>query len=189
MESISGYVLAGGKSSRFGSNKALALLAGKPMIEYSLDLLRQYSQYIYISGVKDEYKFLNIAMIEDLVNEKGPISGIYSCLKKATTQYNLILSCDMPFVSKQMIEYLLAHSKTNEATYFTNDQKDIYPFPGVYTKQCLPIIEQMLNMNNYRMKNLLDRVCSKACEIDRADQYRLTNINREEDLNDSLEFI
>lgn len=47
----------------------------------------------------------------------------------------------------------------------------------------------MLNMNNYRMKNLLDRVCSKACEIDRADQYRLTNINREEDLNDSLEFI
>ncbi|MGL5562865.1 MAG: molybdenum cofactor guanylyltransferase, partial [Tannerellaceae bacterium] len=50
MESMSGYVLAGGKSSRFGSNKALALLAGKPMIEYSLDLLRQYSQYIYISG-------------------------------------------------------------------------------------------------------------------------------------------
>lgn len=189
MVSISGYVLAGGKSSRFGSNKALALLDGKPMIEYSLDLLRLYSQHIYISGVKDEYKSLNISMIEDLVNEKGPIGGIYSCLKNTTTQYNLILSCDMPFVSKQMIEYLLARTITNDAIYFTNDKKNIYPFPGVYSKQCLPIIEQMLQMNNYRMKSLLDSVYSKTCEIDSIDQYRLTNINRKEDLNDSLEFI
>ena len=189
MKTISGYVIAGGKSSRFGSNKALALLGKKSMIEYSLDLLYQYTHDIYISGRREEYKSLNISMIEDIVSQKGPIGGIYSCLIKSQTEYNLILSCDMPFVSTQMIECLLRHAEANDVTYFKNNKNEIYPFPGIYTTKCLSVIEQMLQANNYRMKYLLDNVSSNSCEVPTQDEYRLINIHRQEDLNDSLAFI
>ena len=90
-------ILAGGKSSRMGSDKGLVLLNGKPMISYIIEILKKMQIPIIIISNNENYKQFGLPVFADIIKEKGPLGGIYTGLKNSKTESNIIVSCDVPF--------------------------------------------------------------------------------------------
>lgn len=98
---ITGIFLAGGKSSRMGTDKGFLKLNDKTFIEYSLAAMKPLVSQIMIVSNNTDYDKFNLKRVEDFINDAGPLAGLYSGLKAAKTEFNLVLSCDVPLVSKK----------------------------------------------------------------------------------------
>lgn len=179
-----GFVLAGGNSTRFGSNKALACIENKSFIELSIQLLEAFCDKIAISGNKKEYAPLSLKLISDEIDHIGPLGGLYSCLKYSDTEYNLFLTCDMPFLTTNTIETLLKDSSDCSVKIYSENQFFSHPFPGIYSKSLLPIIEELIKENDYKLKSLFRRASVKYIPISDSMLMQFRNINYNHQLND-----
>src|SRR5579862_8087270 len=107
MESVAAFILAGGQSSRMGSDKAFLELAGKPLIVRALELAHEVVTDVRIVG--DAKKFGRYApVVEDVYSNRGPLGGIHAALAQSEKECNLMLAVDLPFVPAQFLKYLLA---------------------------------------------------------------------------------
>jgi molybdopterin-guanine dinucleotide biosynthesis protein A len=99
-------ILAGGKSTRMGTDKAFVELEGRTLLARSLELTRSVSAAVRIVGSRE--KFAPFApVVEDVFRDCGPLGGIHAALRASQTEINLILAVDMPFVSRAFLEYLI----------------------------------------------------------------------------------
>jgi molybdenum cofactor guanylyltransferase len=114
MQRVTGFVLAGGKSTRMGQDKATMLLAGTTLLERALAILRQVTPEVVIVGSPEKYAELGHA-IADLYPDHGPLGGIHTALTHTTTEFNLILAVDMPKVSAALLRFLLAEASASAA--------------------------------------------------------------------------
>lgn len=104
---ICGYVLAGGRSSRMGRDKALIELGGKPLIEHAVTKLRQICAEVRIlAGVEGEHA--GLAQYAPLVHDPhpgcGPVGGFEAALKQSGFEWNLFLPVDMPFLPSALLD-------------------------------------------------------------------------------------
>ena len=104
---ITGVILAGGKSSRMGTDKGLLELNGKPLIQYAIDTLKSIGLEIIIISNNSDYEQFGFPVYPDIIPDKGPIGGVYTALSYSSTEKNLIVSCDTPFLSKKLLNYLI----------------------------------------------------------------------------------
>ena len=104
---ITGIILAGGKSSRMGTDKGFLVLKGKSFIQHSIDVLKPLVSEIIIVSDNPEYDAFNFKRIEDIIKDAGPIAGICSGLKASSSQYNLVLSCDIPLIKAEILQKLI----------------------------------------------------------------------------------
>jgi molybdopterin-guanine dinucleotide biosynthesis protein A len=112
MDPVTGFVLAGGKSTRMGTDKALLELAGRPLIERMLELAGSACREVYVVG--DPSKFSPWApVIHDLYAGQGPLAGIHAALVNSETNLNLILGVDLPFLEPGFLRYLISQSRTS----------------------------------------------------------------------------
>jgi molybdenum cofactor guanylyltransferase len=140
---ITGIILCGGKSSRMQTNKALLKLGEKTIIENIVDEMRKVFDAVIISAnVCNEFSFLNLPMIKDSFTDRGPLSGIYSALQYSNTQKNFITTCDLPFISSEMIEYLIKTDSEKDIIIPVINSRPERLF-GVYKKSVLNIIEEI----------------------------------------------
>jgi len=107
---VTGIILAGGKSSRMGAEKGLQELCAKPLIHYAIEVLSGLCNTIIISSSSEAYKSLGHKVVADVIPGIGPMGGIYSALQQSKTEENLVLSCDLPFVSQELMSYILEYS-------------------------------------------------------------------------------
>jgi molybdenum cofactor guanylyltransferase len=108
---IAGYVLAGGGSTRFGRDKALVEVGGRPMLERMVELLRRVTKEVKIVAAPNKYARFGVTMVEDQWPGEGPLGGIVTALEDAARsparpEWNLILSCDMPFLTPEWLAFL-----------------------------------------------------------------------------------
>jgi len=137
-------VLAGGRSTRMGQNKALLPLKGRPLIGHIIGVLREiFQEILIVSNQVEIYKDMRVKVIPDLVPGKGPLSGIHSGLFHSSTWYNFLVACDMPFLDQEFILYLLERSRGFEAL-IPSFRDRLQPLHAVYTKGCLPVVESFL---------------------------------------------
>jgi molybdopterin-guanine dinucleotide biosynthesis protein A len=109
------FVLAGGKSTRMGSDKALMRLGGRPLILRALELAEAVTKDVKIVG--DPEKFATFGkVVQDIYAARGPLGGIHAALRHSTTEYNLILGVDLPFVPASFLSFLVSATKSSEAT-------------------------------------------------------------------------
>ncbi|MEK7264110.1 MAG: molybdenum cofactor guanylyltransferase [Bacteroidota bacterium] len=149
-----GVILAGGKSKRMGEDKALLLMDGKPFIQYIKEIMKRiFSEVIIVAEKKKEYEFLNLHIEEDIVKNAGPLGGIYTALTFTSTQWSFIVSCDVPFITKELIEYICNFSSTSEIKIPSFNEK-LHPLCGMYSKVCLPVIATQLQQNNFKVQNI-----------------------------------
>jgi len=182
---ITGIILAGGKSSRMGSDKGLIPLNGKPMIEHVINHLKKLDIPIIIISNNPEYEKFGLPVYEDEFKDKGPVAGIYTGLLHSKTDTNIVLSCDVPFVSTELLQYLLDNSKNNRVTLPKLNGK-IHPLVGVYKTDSLPTFKEHLK-NDQRK---LIKVCNhlNSCILDLSSHPELNNealfknMNTQEDL-------
>jgi len=104
---ITGIILAGGKSSRMGQDKGLKLHDGIPFIKHIINALEPVTSNIFIITNSKEHQIFGLPCIPDIIKSQGPVGGIYTALKHTKTQQNLILSCDVPFVTSFVLENLI----------------------------------------------------------------------------------
>jgi hypothetical protein len=86
IQNITGVILAGGRSSRFGSNKALAMVDGKPLIRHVADLMSSlFAECLLVTNTPVEYRFLSLPMTSDHYRDSGPLAGIHAALLQINT--------------------------------------------------------------------------------------------------------
>ncbi len=163
---MTAVILAGGKSSRMGSNKAFLRLKGQTFIELQIELLRKLFDKIIISAnTPSEYEYLNLPIIKDLYPDKGPLAGIYTSLINSSSLYTFMLACDMPFVELGLIKHLQDFTQ-NYDVVIPKSKKGLEPLHAFYSKSCIDPIKKELDANNLRIISFFPRVNVKIVELD-----------------------
>jgi len=187
--SIVGVILAGGQSSRFGSNKALACLYNKPLIEHVADTLRNlFSSCLLVTHSPETYAFLDLPMSGDIFPDAGPLGGIHSALHRITESRAFIVGCDMPMLNPGLIRFLCGLSLTENCDivlpWLQNGAEPLY---AVYHKNALPVIEKNLRRNDRQIVKAMAEL--KVRKVSQAeiltvvpDLNTFQNVNRPDDL-------
>lgn len=169
-------LLAGGQSSRMGTNKALLPIAGqKNIVRIIEELSLVFPPPILITNQPEDYKELRLRlpMIGDKYPGKGPLAGLHAGLQASPFEENLLVACDMPFASSQLGQFLCSQMEGYDAVVPLLHGKH-HPLFAVYRKSMLPIVKDCLKRDQLRMFDFLERI--RVNEID------VENISLELDL-------
>lgn len=151
-----GIILAGGKSSRMGTNKAFLKINQQPNIErVTAELKKLVADIVLVSNQPDAYQYLHLNTVTDEFPGQGPLAGIHAGLKASVYEQNLVVACDMPFISVEVATILLGLAKDYDAVIPVINGKQ-QPLFAVYHKGILQEIEKCIERNNLRMKHLLE---------------------------------
>ena len=104
---LSGCLIAGGESSRMGSDKGLVFYRGVPMAQHSIGILNEFCDEVIISANNPEYNVFGFPVYSDTFYNSGPLSGIYTALENTKNEWCLVLSCDIPNLKSKTIYTLL----------------------------------------------------------------------------------
>ena len=181
-DKIIGVVLAGGRSSRFGSNKALYVYEGQTLLLRAVQLLTPLCSKVYISGECTEYQNLQVACIPDAITDIGPLGGIYSTMKQVSSPYYLIISCDMPYMTSAYAHQLLSVSPDTQITYWKESDQTLQLFPLLISRSLLPAIQQKIDNKSYNLRSLINDSVSHAFPISPLHNTYFTNINYRSDI-------
>ena len=162
---VLGAILAGGKSSRMGMEKALLPLKGRPMIQYVADALSsRFSEVVIVGGGKDKYSFLELEVVPDVFEGCGPLGGIQAALNRAKPLPVFVLSCDTPFIPVKLIEYLLSFKSAAPTTIAISDGV-LQPLCGLYDSTALGAIEHDLQEGKYSVLKTILKIDHTAIPI------------------------
>ena len=188
---IIGVILAGGKSSRFGSNKSLSKLANNKLIEHVINKIDAYFIEILVVSNDIDLKIENqkIKIIKDCIQGYlGPLVGVLSAMKYANSfenKYKWIITfpCDTPFFDKLIIEKMIEKNiSAKEKIYFVKDKKHRHNIFGLWSTSLEKILEDDLK-NNFRKVDLwADKIGCNFIEKDIQNENEFLNINTKEDL-------
>ena len=180
---ISGFILAGGKSNRMGTDKAFLMIQEEPLLKRTIRLIGPFCKTVAISGQKSGFAEFKTEMVPDLYVGCGPISGIISSLKHSATDWNFIIGVDLPFINDELVLFLISQIGQYDCI-IPMHKGGVEPLIGLYNKQISPIIEEMINTGDHKLMRLLDKLNAKYIDCNSlVNKYpRLfTNINRLED--------
>jgi molybdenum cofactor guanylyltransferase len=183
-----GIILCGGKSSRMGMNKALLKLGQLNLLEHSILTLQPFCEDIIISASFNEFENIQYQQIKDVYHGIGPISGIYSALLKSKTIHNIIISCDMPFISPEVISYIIENSENSDIVLPEVDGH-IQSLTGYFIKSILPGIEEEIKNSHFKPIQMFKSMNLKVLKIDSSfafyKDYLFFNINTLDDYNEA----
>jgi molybdenum cofactor guanylyltransferase len=214
---VSAMILAGGASRRMGRAKALIDFDGAPLITRVIERVKPLcSEVIIVANDAEVYAQFGYRIVGDVYPGKGALGGILSGLQAVHEASALAVACDMPFLNGALLRYLIslapqydvviphAHDRSGRAPRSPRGDKtagdlapranrpiakeiDLHPMHAVYSKNCLPAIEEQLRGDDLRLIGFLDSVRVRVVEpeeIDRFDPQHLSffNANTPEDL-------
>ncbi|MBN2349079.1 MAG: molybdenum cofactor guanylyltransferase [Bacteroidales bacterium] len=163
---LTGIIIAGGKSSRVGEDKGLKTFKGKKMVEYPLQLLTHLCDEILISSNNINYGQFGYPVIPDSVADIGPAGGLYSALLHTHNDYNIVLSCDMPFIKPGLLELLLNVKEDYAIIIPFTEYSGYEPLCALYHIDVLPVLEKSIQTGDYKLQNLITKVPSKSILLD-----------------------
>jgi molybdenum cofactor guanylyltransferase len=151
---VTAFILAGGKSTRMGTDKAFVELEGRPLLSRALDIARSVT--LNVNTVGDPRKFATYAtVVEDIFPNCGPLGGIHAALSSSSTELNLILAVDVPFVSTALLEYLLEHARMSPAVVtVAQTGRGYQPLSAIYRRQFADMAEKALREGRYKIDSL-----------------------------------
>ena len=177
---MTAIILAGGKSSRFGQDKAFIRIKGKPLIKRQLKFLKRiFKRIIIVSNRPDKYKFKGIKVVRDIIPHRGPLGGIYSGLMASSSFYNFTLACDMPFINVRLIKYMIG-LKDGYDVVVPRLKKGYETLFAIYSKNCIKPIENRLLKQNFKIRSFFTDVKVRTItqkEIAQFDKEGLCFIN------------
>ncbi len=188
---IGSIVLAGGKGLRLGYEKAVETVGNRSLIQwvvFSLSFLN--IDIIIVTAAKEFFPqfigYPKLKIVIDAYPDKGPLGGIYTGLAASDSFYNLVVACDMPFLNRALLDYMIQISASFDLVVPRLGNM-IEPLHAVYSKSCLAPIEGLLKQGNLKIHELFTLVRVRyveAREINRFDPKHLSffNVNTEADL-------
>ena len=185
---VSAFILAGGNSTRMGSDKAFALLNGRTLLARMLEAARSLTSYVRIIG--DSAKYAPFApVVEDIFPGCGPLGGIHAALRSSATDLNVILAVDTPFVSLALLQFLVTRARNVPAAIVTVAQANggFQPLCAVYRRQFAEAAEQALRGGRHKIDALFDPASTQVIRGDELESAGFSpnifrNLNTPDDL-------
>lgn len=158
-----------------GTDKALAEIGGRTMIEQIVDQTRGLgADTVVVTNDPDRYAFLGLPTFADLLPDQGALGGLYTAVHAATQPYAIVLACDMPFVSRPLLEYMKSLAPAFDAVVpritpastpppsgsspagegegvGVAVRPEAEPFRAIYSKACLVSIRRSLDSGKMRV--------------------------------------
>ncbi|PKP12179.1 MAG: hypothetical protein CVU09_01415 [Bacteroidetes bacterium HGW-Bacteroidetes-4] len=174
MSTLTGIVMAGGKSSRMGTNKALLHFKGKRLIDRAVEIILPLVDKIIISS-NQPLPDIPYPFITDAVESIGPLGGLQACLNSSTTEWNILIPCDTPFLSVSLYQQMLQHTTAVDAVIAKHVDGKIEPLIGLYNRCLIPLMEEQIARGDYKLINLLHRARIYYFETEELHQFRNMN--------------
>ena len=183
-------IMAGGQSSRMGTDKSFVLFEGRPMIEVVRETVAGLGdETLLITNKPDEYAHLNLPMVSDVHPGLGPLGGIYTAVHTASQPHTLVVACDMPWLNRSLLEHMIGLRETADIIV---PRWEKYPEPlhAIYNKACLAPIETNLREKRLKITGFFGQVKVRFVERAEIEQFdrngrSFANINSPQDLEEA----
>jgi len=181
-KNISAIILAGGKSSRMGSEKGFLEVNGKNFMSRIIAAVKPFVSDIIIVSDNAAYDIFECKRHDDLIKNSGPLAGLFTGLFYSESDTNLVLSCDVPLINEAVIQQLLmSFDAKYEANQLQSEGKTM-PLVAIYKKQCMhPFLEQ-LKKGERRLRTVVEQLRTKTITIDKELAPLIRNINTPSEL-------
>jgi len=155
---VTGVILAGGRSSRMGSNKALLPYRGGRFIEAIYRQLgNHFSEVLLVTNTPEQYDFLPCRKVPDIFPGMGALAGLHSGLAHSSTPHIFVVACDMPYLNDTLIGTLAALRHSADLI-IPESPYGLEPLHALYARECLPHMAAALHDNRRRIVSFFDRV-------------------------------
>lgn len=181
-------ILAGGKSSRMGEDKALLEYEGKYFIEKIAEELSFFDEKIIARGNNSALTKVTDSswkVIPDIYPEHGPMGGLHAALKECESEVMFVVTCDMPLITRELVKQIC--NEMHEQQRIMDDNIDAliavthdgkyHPLCGIYKKELQQLMEEHLKQDNNRMMSILKNCRVKYLELDEEVSRQLINVN------------
>jgi len=194
---VAGIVLAGGKGTRLGRDKAGEVLRGRTLLQRVIDRLDGVvDEYVVVKAAGQKlpavYASRPIAIVEDLYPEAGPLGGIYTGLSSMSAPRAVAVACDMPLLQPRLLSLLLRSQTEHDAAVPMRGLPE--PLCAVYAPSCLPAIKAQLDAASYKMTGFFDSIDVRFVDPSEWQRYdpngvSFLNLNNEDDLRRAEELL
>lgn len=184
---LTGIILAGGKNIRMGENKAFIRVKGRRIIDRTVELFHAiFEHVILVTNEPLTYSHLNLEIVVDLIPASSALIGIYTGLFYAATPYCFVVACDMPFLNRKVIEYMVSIRKNYDVVIPVLDD-GYHPTHALYARRCITPIKKLIHTGNFKITDFFNRVTVREVtpkELRAVDppMEAVLNINTPEDL-------
>jgi molybdenum cofactor guanylyltransferase len=146
-----GFLLAGGKSSRMGVDKAFLPFRGRPLVEHTLATMRQVCSLVTVVG--DATTFARYGrVVGDVFRDRGPLAGIHAGSQSSSSDLNLFLAVDMPFVSSQLLTFLFSVAEESDTIVVVpRTARGLQPLCAVYRRSFAEVAEKALRAGRLKI--------------------------------------
>jgi molybdopterin-guanine dinucleotide biosynthesis protein A len=176
-----GFVLAGGRSTRMGRDKALLPAGPQTLVEHVADLVREAAGNVTLIGPAHRYAHLGIPILSDSVVSRGPLSGVYTALNSTSADWNLIVACDMPGLSAEFLGSLLDFAESRGKDCLAPvTARGLEPLCSVYHARVAPLAARALHANLLKMQDFVRSLDFAEWPV--PDPAMLRNVNTPQDL-------
>lgn len=177
---FSAAIIAGGKSRRFGSDKALFEYKGKPLLQWVVDSFEE-SDDLFIVANKS-YPEFSLPLYGDVLEPNGPLVGIYTALQYAKYEWLGVAACDMPFLSKDYWQLLLSEREDSQAVIIKSE-RGLQPLAALYHSSISEAIKKQIAQKKYSVQDMLAQAKVKIIDIKQAriSEKTFANFNYIED--------
>jgi molybdenum cofactor guanylyltransferase len=161
---VAAFVLAGGKSTRMGQDKAFLQLGEKTLLDRALALAKSLTQDVRIVG--DPSKFGRYgSVITDIYPDRGPLGGIHAALVQTPTDFNLIIAVDTPFIEKRFLDFLISEARSGDVVVTVPRTGGyLHPLCAIYRREFATVSEKALIRGQNRIDTLFASVQTRVIE-------------------------
>jgi molybdopterin-guanine dinucleotide biosynthesis protein A len=151
---VTGVLLAGGKSRRMGEDKRFLLVGEQTLFERTLIALQSIFQTVCVVIAQDSpHLEADVPVVRDMVPECGSLGGLYTGLKQSRTEYVFVVACDMPFLNPAAVRHVVSLREGSDIVMVQLGEA-LQPTHAVYSRRCLPVIEEMLHASRLKIQHL-----------------------------------
>ena len=197
---VTGVILAGGQSRRMGQNKALMRLGNEPLIVHVIRQMESVTdELLLITNEPDLYTSLKLPIYPDILPDMGALGGLHAGLSYAANSTVICVGCDMPLLQSNLLSHLVALLGSYDAVVpcvqAVNRPSPVFQtLSAVYSKRCLPVIDEMLAVGELRVHALYDRIDARIVQPHEWREFdprglSFFNINTPEDFEKAEKYI
>lgn len=191
-----GYVLVGGQSRRMGQDKALLVLGGQLLALRTVERLRPAVTEVKLVGSPERYPHLGVPVVADAAAGKGPLSGMVAALRDTAFDWNLIVACDLPYLTTRFLEWLLeqAAGSAEADALVPQTQESAQTLCAAYHRRGLPAFERTLAEGEPRIDRAFPQLRVRSITVEELRKIAFTqrmfkNMNTPEDYAEAMRIV
>ena len=178
---VKGYVLAGGGSTRFGRDKALVEMDGAPMLLRMRALLGSVAADVQVIAAPHKYAALGVRSISDLWEGQGPLAGIITALlttkETGVAEWNAIIGCDMPFLTREWLSYLAQRAQASNAEVVApKSAQGLEPLCACWRTSAAPKLQNAFDVGTRKITQAMKQLQLEI--VDESDWKRFDSAGR-----------